>query len=149
MCLRTGSGWHSTYQRRRNPCFQREALNHISQKGRLTPSFSSHPLHLEEKRNTEMWKLPKFNYFYWKCQKTVKTYPLVKRTQRALWTFAAVCLSFFFPLSLFFFSPPSSKFPFFLSKKQEDRLSLRDFKGVFWILSPQLELLRHPQILLH
>lgn len=149
MCLRTGSGWHSSYQRRREPCFQREVQNHISQKGSLTLSFSSHPLHLEEKRTTEMWKLPKFNYFYWKCQKNVKTYPVLKGTQRALWTFAAVCLPFFFFFLFSSLGPPSSKFPFFLSKKQEDRLSLRDFKGVFWILSLQTELLRHPQILLH
>ena len=58
----------------------------------------------------------------------------------------SVCHFFFLFSSL---GPPSSKFPFFLSKKQEDRLSLRDFKGVFWILSLQTELLRHPQILLH
>ena len=131
MCLRTGSGWHSTYQRRRNPCFQRETLNHISQKGSLTPSFSSHPLHLEEKRNTEMWKLPKFNYFYWKCQKTVKTYPLVKRTQGALWTFAAVCLSFFFSSLFSSLVPQVANFHFSFPRSKRTDCPLETSKGCF------------------
>lgn len=144
-CLRMGSGWHSTYQRR-NRCFQREALNQISQKASLTPSLSSHLLHLEEKR-------------FGSCQSLITSAESDKKkceslsfsgsNPEGLGTFAAVCLPFVF--SLFFFSNPHpwSKFPVFLSKKKEDRLSLRDFKGVFWILPPETELLRCPQILLH
>lgn len=97
--------------------------------GSLTLSFSSHPVHLEEKRNREIWKLPKFNYFYWKCQKNVKAYPSVEGTQRALRTFAGVCLPFVF--SLFFFSPRVANFHFSFPGRMRTDCPFETSKGCF------------------
>lgn len=141
MCLRTGSGWHSTYQRRRNPCPRGKHWTTSLRRGRLDFSSLPTPSASGREEKLQMWKLQKFNYFYWKCQKPWKLI-LGEKNWRPC-EICAVCLSFF-PLSLSSLVPQVANFHFSFPRSKRTDCPLETSKGCFDSVT-SVELLRHPQ----